>query len=352
MKVFITNCAKNSKYHYTNLIADAFESLGHRVFRFDSNDYHSSYLKIDQIIRRSPLFYFTKHNPEKFDFKEKYRNFIGKQWINEIKNFKPDFLLLINSAWVPRWAIKAAKENLHIRKMVCWVVDDPGITAAEGLVSYLPYFDKVFCIDREWLNTVNFFNQDSDYLPLGTSDICYKPLRYERDLDFMFVGSFFKNDPQGFLRSFVIANIPLKYKVEIHGPGINYFKNIYPQLNSFKCFSKMPSIEDLNKLYNRAKITPTIYHPQVISGTSPRVFEAAFAKSPQVIQYTSSISELFPGIKIPTFKNIPEFLEKSEYYLNHPKEREELAGAMYEIALKNHKFIHRIDAMLKIMNLV
>ena len=349
MKIHISNCNKKAPCHFINLIADAFEKKGHRVFRFDNIDYSSFYLAIDRIIKRSPFFLLTKRWSETFNFKQKYKEFIGKQWIKTIKDFNPDLVLVINTGWLSQKAVRFAKENLRIPKIICWVVDDPRQSAAEDLVNFLPYCDIVLIVDSGWIPLVSFFNKNIIYLPLASSDICYQPLNQLRDLDFFFVGSFSINDSAGFLRAYILSNIPSKYKIEIYGPGINYFRNIYSGLKNFNCYDKNISESDVNKHWNRSKLTAVIYHPQVINGISPRVFDAALTKTPQIIQYTSTIQELFPGIKLPIFESVSEFSEKVEYYLTHPKEREELAEAMFEMVKNRHLFIHRVEKIIELL---
>lgn len=349
MKIHITNCPKKVPYRYVNLIADAFKALGHEVFRFDDADYSSHNLTIDRLIRRSPLFLLAKKRPDYFDFKERHKNFIGKKWLETLKDFQPDLVLLINVGWLSREAVRIAKENLHISKIICWIVDDPKQSAAEDLVGFLPYCDTVFIVDPDWISFPSFFNQNIFYLPLATSDIYYRPLNQPRDLDFSFVGSFFVKDPGGFLRAFVLSRLSPSYKAEIYGPGINYFKNIYPELKNLNCYDRNISESDLNKLWNRSKLTAVIYHPQVIAGTSPRVFDAALSKTLQIIQDTPTIHDLFPGINLPTFKSITEFVAKVDYYLIHHKEREELAEVMFKMVKERHLFIHRIKTMIELL---
>ncbi|MEK7568281.1 MAG: glycosyltransferase [Patescibacteria group bacterium] len=351
MRIHISNCYKKTKYHYSNLTAQAFKDLGHDVFEFDSEDYSSSRLKIDKAIRRSPFFLLAKKNPEIFDFRQKHRHFINKHWLETIKNFKPDLLLTFNSGWLSYEAVKAARENLRVPKMVCWVVDNPTVSAAEELPNFLLYYDTVFSTDPGWIPFIKFFNNNAFYLPLATSDIAYKPINSERDLDFSFVGSFYPQDPAGFLRALFISNLPVDSRAEIYGPGIDYFKNIYPKLENFNCHDKNIGVDEVNKLWNRSKLTAVIYHPQVVSGTSPRIFDAALAKTPQIIQYTSTASELFPGVNLPLFNSVPEFTAHIDYYLSRPNEREELAEAMFEITKKKHLFSHRIKTMLELLDL-
>lgn len=351
MKIHITNCSKKIKYHYSNLAAQAFRDLGHKVFEFDSEDYPSFLLGIDKAVRRSPLFLLAKKNPESFDFRQKYRHFINKRWLETIKNFNPDLVLTFNGGWLSYEAVKTAKENLRISNMICWVVDNPMASAAEELPNFLPYYDTVFSTDPGWISFVKFFNENAFYLPLATSDVAYKLLNSERDLDFSFVGSFYGKDPAGFLRAYLISNLPLNCKAEIYGSGIDYFRKIYPKLKRFDCRNKSISVEEVNNLWNRSKLTAVIYHPQVVEGTSPRIFDAALIKTPQIIQYTSTVKELFPDVNLPLFKSVPEFTAHIDYYLKHPKEREELAEAMFEITKKKHLFVHRIKTMMEMLNL-
>ena len=63
-----------------------------------------------------------------------------------------------------------AKENFHIPKSVCWVVDDPGVSAAEDLVGTLPYYDIVFSTDPGWISFIKFLIKNVFYLPLASSN--------------------------------------------------------------------------------------------------------------------------------------------------------------------------------------
>lgn len=351
MKIHITNCFKKASYYYVNLIANAFKKLGHDVFEFDDNDYSSSYLKIDSLIRRSPLFALTKKNPENFDFKQKHKKFIGNQWLNTIKAFNPDLLLMINTGWLSVESIRIAKEKFNIPHIICWIVDDPGNSAAEDLVGALSYCDIVFSTDPGWIPFIKFFNKNTFYLPLASSELFYKPTNASRDFDFSFIGSFFRKDPAGFLRAFIISNLSDNFKsVEIYGPGINYFRNIYPRLKNFSCYDKIIDADKVNNLWNRSKMTVTIYNPQVREGSAPRVFDAALTKIPQIIQYTSTINSLFPGVDLPLFNSVPEFISKADYYLSRPKESRELAEAMFDIAKNKHLFVHRVKTIMEFLN--
>lgn len=351
MRVHITNCPKKSKDHYVNLIAGAFKKLGHDVFEFDDNDYSSPYLKIDSLIRRSPLFVLTKKNPENFDFKQKHKDFIGKQWLKTLEDSRPDLSLIVNTGWLSAESIKIAKEKLHIPYIVCWIVDDPGNSAAEDLAEALPYCDIVFSTDPGWMPFIKFFNESVFYLPLASSDLFYKPADVIKNVDFSFVGSFFRKDPAGFLRAFIISKLPDNFKsAEIYGPGINYFKNVYPRLKNFNCYDRIINAGSVNNLWNRSKMTATIYNPQVREGSAPRVFDAALSKIPQIIQHTPTISSLFPGIDLPLFNSIPEFVSRADYYLSRPKESQELAEAMFEIAKNRHLFIHRAKTIIEFVN--
>jgi|GEM_PF-3184550 len=346
MKIHITNCNKKAPYHYVNLLADAFMEAGHDVFRFDDADYSSFNLTADRIIRRSPLYLLHKKQPGYFDFKQKHKDFIGRQWIKSLKDYKPDAALVINTGWLSAESVKIAKESLNIPRIICWIVDDPGNTPAEDLAGALPYCDTIFSTDPGWVPFIRFFNENVHYLPLATSKLFFKPLDIERDLDFSFVGSFFMKDPAGFLRAYIISQLPSQYDVEIYGPGIEYYQNIYPKLKQFKCFTMIINAEKVNNIWNRSKLTATIYNPQVRDGSAPRVFDTALAKTPQIIQYTPTIKELYPDIEVPTFHSIPDFLSKADYHISHQKESRELAEAMYEATGKRHLFIHRVKTIM------
>lgn len=350
MKVYVTNCTKKNKLHLINLIADAFKLLGHTVFEFDYDDYGSQYLlKWDQLIKKTPLSLFRRY--AQLDLREKYRTHLSNEWLRTIKEFKPDVLLLINTGFVSSDAIRRAKEELHVPHIVSWVVDDLSRTNAEDSIAGIPYCDTVFVVDEAWAPFLKIFNPNVSYLPLAASDACYKPLHLKRETDAAFVGSFFRKSPEGFLRSFVLSCLPAHLNVHIYGPGIDYYKHIYPRLSHFKCYDKHISVIDVNEVYNRSKLAINVNSPQVIRGTAPRLFETALSGTLQIVQYTPAVAELFPGVTVPTFRSIPELTRHVEYYLSHEKEREALAAAMFRIAKEKHLYTHRVKTMLVHMGL-
>lgn len=346
MKIHITDCPRRYPHHFANLIVDAFRSLGHEAISFDTSEYPTFYLTLDRAIRKSPLYFFTKRKNDFVDFKSRYRALVSAHWLRTIRDAKPDVVLLINNAWITREAIITAKESLHIKKIICWVVDDPSRTAAEDLVSLLPYCDLVFIIDPGWIPFTQFFNERTIYLPLAASDAYYRPAEVAPAWDISYVGSFFKGDPAGFFRASILSHLPADCRVKIVGPGLRYFTHVYPALNRFDWSDELWGVTDVNRLYCASKMTISLYQPQVLEGVSPRIFEIALSKTFQVIQDTATVYDLFPGITLPTFKSIKEFTKKTDYYLSHPRERQELTEAMFHIAKEKHLFVHRISTLI------
>jgi len=117
--------------------------------------------------------------------------------------------------------------------------------------------------------------------------------------------------------------------------GVFTNKNILPQ--------------EVNQLYNRAKIVLNIHHETQQYGANPKVFESSGAGAYQICDHNPYIASLFPNGEVGLYKNEQELFDLIEDALQNDKS--ENAKNAQEIILANHTFLHRVKEMLAVLEL-
>ena len=103
-----------------------------------------------------------------------------------------------------------------------------------------------------------------------------------------------------------------------------------------------------NEILNSAKIA-IVFLSKINHDTyTRRCFEIPAVKTLMVAPYTDDIATLFKEDReIILYKNEKEFVEKIKYYLQHEKEREQIAEAGYNRLLKDgHEVKNRIQQVI------
>lgn len=99
-----------------------------------------------------------------------------------------------------------------------------------------------------------------------------------------------------------------------------------------------------------AKINLNTLVPGGIVGLNARAFEIAGIGGFQMIHWRPGLADLFEdGKEIVSFNNFDELIEKINYYLNRPEERELIAKAGQIRAYKDHTYNKRLETLLKIV---
>jgi len=84
-----------------------------------------------------------------------------------------------------------------------------------------------------------------------------------------------------------------------------------------------------------------------------RCFEATSTGSLLITEEVYGLDELFEyGKEIVTYKTTEEAMEKIQYYLDHEKEREEIAARGRARTDRDHSYKQRLDEMLKINKII
>ena len=338
MKILIAGAAWHDDL--VNVTSFGFQELGHTAVIFD-DAIKTMALTQSKIANRLPFLHL------KSIFNERYRRQVGKRLHEAVAKEHPDMVFVINGIKYLHEDIQRIRRDFAI-PAVAYVIDDPLLS--ERWLYDLGAYSHLFVIDRSWMGYLEFFNAGRVfYLPQTGNHRAFKPLGLERPYDIGFGGSLslrLPNAPSGFVRAQILnALAQAGFSIQAFASGIAETFRYFPALKTIDYYDGYKNHEELNKLYNRAKIVVSVHSPQFKTGISPRVFEAAFAGSFQLIQYEDDVDVLFPGCGV-SFKSLDELIEKARYYIAHGDERETIAKMARDIALLEHTFKSRAEQVM------
>jgi len=194
-------------------------------------------------------------------------------------------------------------------------------------------------------------------LNLGYSNSFYMPMSFEEGIfnvaeskrihmpSIVFIGT---NYGDRFelteLRKNVIAKMKFRYvdKFQVYGTGWDTI------LNGVKHIPKSYSTH----IYRGAKIALSINNINAYKYTSDRLFNIMASRCFCLAHYYEGIEEQFKqGYHLDWWHDLDELDKKVDYYLNHAKERRQIAQQGYDEIWKNHRWINRIEIIKqKVLN--
>lgn len=342
MKVLITG----AQWHDNSpaIVSHGFQGLGLQTEIFYDNPPHWS-LTAAKVIERTPL---KKQGQRLEAF---YQRETSRRFLEKIKQYQPDFIFVIAGLRFSGEAVKKIREE-HKIPIANFVVDDPAF-CGRTLLRDLAAYSEVFVIDKSWMPVLEFFNPGHiHYLPHAGDVLNFKPLGLAKEVDIAFGGTMalrMPNGPAGYLRAELLAALAgAGFKIRAYAGGIRETFREFPALKNIEYYDGYKSHEELNRLYNQARIVLSIHSPQLKGGVSPRVFDAALSGAFQLVEYKPDMPELFSeGVKC--FKNKKELIELVRYYIEHDDERERLAKIAHQTAANCHTFTSRAQEILKIV---
>jgi spore maturation protein CgeB len=101
------------------------------------------------------------------------------------------------------------------------------------------------------------------------------------------------------------------------------------------------------KAFRTAKIVINSLNPAEIWGLNARAFEIAGARGFQLIDWRPGLNQLFnDGKEVVSFSSIADLKRKIDHYLVHDCEREAIAHAGMQRAIRDHTYEIRLDLLL------
>lgn len=244
-----------------------------------------------------------------------------------------------------------------------WFVDplqlNPYATASHlkqygHIFSYEPT-DIPYCLEK--------FNIVANYLPLpaGDSLFCSHPRDFteKEEYDICFVGHIGKNQ-----RRLQVLDAAAKicrqrhYTMALYGEfwndshwlvsktGALKFRKNYPELYPFVHNQRLSPAE-ASALYRKTRINLNIHHPDFRTGACPRTFEILGNNNFELCDDRDfSCTSLVPGQHLAVYHDVGELEELLVYYLEHDKERIQIAKNGGEVVRNQYMFSHVIAEVL------
>ena len=189
------------------------------------------------------------------------------------------------------------------------------------------------------------------YMPYGFDKGEYYKIRTKKKFNITFMGSAQTNKPPEEDARAQIINALKRLGIRVFGASLRGRVDQSIKVSSFSTHREM------NKIYNQSKINLNIpainstlpeftdrYHPK------NRFYEIPGSGNFMISGYADEFNEQFNnGIHCTYYYDIDDLCSKVEYYLTHEKEREDIALAGYNHALRCHQTIFRFRDMMNII---
>lgn len=213
---------------------------------------------------------------------------------------------------------------------------------------HIGHVDRFYCYDRGDIEFYKGRGQTALFLPQAADTMVYKPLEgVQKDIDILFVGDLYHSQKrQSYIRS-VIEAFPDK-TIKVAGIYKPWYKNPVKALTRERrdIFTNcnLPP-EEVNKLYNRARVVLNIHNEQQSDGANPKVFEICASGAYQICDANPYIRQLFDDGSVGLYNGEDQLHELIRSALE--KDMGANAAAAREKVLAGHTFNVRISKVLQ-----
>lgn len=209
-----------------------------------------------------------------------------------------------------------------------------------------------FCDDRARFD--NYSRHYAPYLDFSITTDAFSVPKYE-NLNCNVILSQWGSTPEIFKP---VPNIRKLYDVSFigghHGGRKEYIEFLQSKGIKITCFSNRSSnylsISDMNKVISQSKINLNFTgnsRDSSIKQFKARFFEITATGGFLLSEYAPKIEDFFiSGKEIETFKTPEELWKKTKYYLEQEEEREAIAEAGYNRAIRDHTYLRRFKYIL------
>lgn len=265
-----------------------------------------------------------------------------------------DLMLALNGVVLPLDQVDAVRQKGI--KTAIWFTDDPYYT--DWTIEIAPHYDYIFTLE---INCVSLYRKIGCkhvyYLPFAMNPKIFYPqyVEYPSQLDVAFVGTAYWNRVKAIDK---MATFLKKKSFLISGWWWDRLQN-YSSLKPFIQLDEWMSGEQTALCYNRARMIinmhresddVTINHNGLklpADSINPRTFEISGCHTLQLIDHRSELSQFYiPDKEVVVYHSVQELEELIEYYLNHTEEMQEIAYRGFKRTIRDHTYIHRLEALL------
>ena len=138
------------------------------------------------------------------------------------------------------------------------------------------------------------------------------------------------------------------YNIKLWGNKAPHWANVN-KINSFIKNEFVANIEK-SKAFRAAKIVINNLRISEVEGTNVRTFEIAACGGFQITTFRQGIYELYNEDELITYKSFNELIEKIDYYLSNPNERELISKKAFIRTQSEHTYNKRLEQMFEKIN--
>ena len=250
---------------------------------------------------------------------------------------KPDLVFVYNSEFLlPETCAEIKKKAT----LIFFMGDSPFYTPMNPYyLTCLTYADLILSPDTFWISQLNTLGIDKTlFFVTGIDSSSYNMINEEEklteieSLDLLYVGASYVNS-WGYKKALLMSKfIGLNLKIYGNSAWKRWFR-FFPELESvFTQTGYIPTVQ-LNKMFNKAKMTPVDGNPAILNGYHIRLFEALGSGSLPLVEYRKDIEDLlFNGCnsELPFIKDYKKAGDLAKYYLKNEIERKQLTKVLRE----------------------
>lgn len=265
---------------------------------------------------------------------------------------RPDLILVLNGVHGFDVSQLNTLRSLGFKTAV-WFADDPYFT--DKTKKYALLYDYVFTHEQAAVPYyMSIGCEKVFYLPLAANPAIFQPRQVDATYhsDICFIGTGFSNRISLF--NHIIPYLPDK-KIFLAGALWNSLHDYSSLKKNIRLHGVSP--EESVRYYNGAKIVINLHRDPYgglnsdgVPGHSinPRTYEIAASGGFQLTDIRNDLSQLYtPGFDIETFSSAMDLVNKIKYYLNHEREREQIALRSLKTTFEQHTYVTRISSLLR-----
>lgn len=266
-------------------------------------------------------------------------------------------LLSIN-AFIRENDILVNKEISDLTSCYIWFVDSMKFLTGE--ISNLKYYKGISSFEPSDLKSIAIYHIPIQYVPLTAGNKIFRnePISMKKKYDISFVGLVAGSSKRLKVLNAVANHGKRKnYKMIFYGHfwhnsywlkdriGAFLFKQKYPALYSYVINKRITPLECAD-LYQKTKINLNI-HVEHHTGFNCRTFEILEGRNFELTDEQVGLSPSFENNHdLVFYHDINELLQSIDYYLEHEKERENIAHNGQNFVKMNYKFVDSLRKAL------
>lgn len=321
--------------------AQALRNLGHSVRVFDAPALYPGYLglrKLDLAPSRLPA------------LETSFLRLVSQALWQQTEEQQPELVLALAQAPLDRHILLRMRQAKM--RTIMWFVEDFRLFTYWQV--FAPLYDAFAVIQKEpFLEELKKVGQEhAFYLPLAALPDFHKPLdlsevqKREYGSDISFLGAGYPNRRIAFRP---LADRDFKIWGSDWDDEARLARNI-------QAGGRRIDEDESVLIYNASKINLNLHSSvnkeKLVSGgdfVNPRTFELAAMGAFQLVDQRSLLPELFDKDELATFATIEGFYQKIDYFLEHPKEREQFAQKARKRVLAEHTYEQRMATLIDYM---